>query len=110
MTEPALPVLARWPLPAEHPAFAGHFPLQAVLPGALLLDWVVASAEAEVRRQVTGVRSVKWQTAVTPGRTLQLRGACRGPGFDFVVIDVTASAPAAPEHPPVASGTLVLAA
>ena len=35
------PLLATWRVPDEHPVLPGHFPAYPVLPGALLLDWVI---------------------------------------------------------------------
>lgn len=35
----------------DHPAFAGHFPGAPIVPGVLLLDWVLS--EIEMREQVT---------------------------------------------------------
>ena len=36
--------IARLAVPAEHPAFAGHFPGRPVLPGVVQLDWAVRLA------------------------------------------------------------------
>ena len=62
-------------VPAEHPAFAGHFPGAPVLPGVLLLDEVVRAAELD-----SGVGGGRWRIGtakflrpVHPGETLSLR-------------------------------------
>lgn len=34
----------RWQLSADHPVFAGHFPGQPIIPGALLLDHALQCA------------------------------------------------------------------
>jgi 3-hydroxymyristoyl/3-hydroxydecanoyl-(acyl carrier protein) dehydratase len=36
--------LVRLALPADHEAFAGHFPAQKILPGIVQLDWAVQLA------------------------------------------------------------------
>ena len=41
-----------WLLDAQWPVFAGHFPSHPVLPGALLLDWVVSAITAQHSRPV----------------------------------------------------------
>jgi 3-hydroxymyristoyl/3-hydroxydecanoyl-(acyl carrier protein) dehydratase len=45
-----------WKVPADHPALAGHFPGQPIVPGALLLDRVVSFAAA-----LSGGRDGSWQ-------------------------------------------------
>lgn len=72
---------------ADHPAFAGHFPGQPMVPGALLLD---AALHAIVQAQagpagadagtqpVWEIASAKFLSPVRPGETLTLswmRGA-----------------------------------
>ena len=59
---------------ADHPAYAGHFPALPVLPGAVLLDTVLAAVQQarhiDVREWQIGV--AKFLSAVRPGDALQL--------------------------------------
>ena len=67
--------------PADHPAFAGHFPGHPMVPGALLLDAAVqaiaqaqpfaCSADADAQR-VWQIASAKFLSPVLPGETLTL--------------------------------------
>jgi 3-hydroxyacyl-[acyl-carrier-protein] dehydratase len=59
---------------ADHPAYAGHFPALPVLPGAVLLDTMLAAV-----RQARHIDVTQWQigvakflSAVRPGDALQL--------------------------------------
>jgi len=58
-------------LPGDHPSAAGHFPGHPIIPGALLLDALVAAA-APGRADVT-IASAKFLTPVSHGTALQLR-------------------------------------
>ena len=56
-------------VPADHPAFAGHFPGMPILPGVVLLDTVVQlapGASAGVRQ----ISSAKFFSPVGPGEML----------------------------------------
>jgi acyl-CoA synthetase (AMP-forming)/AMP-acid ligase II len=46
----------QWHIPADHPVFAGHFPGHPLVPGALLLDWVVECVAAHWRVSAEGLR------------------------------------------------------
>ena len=76
-------------VPADHPAFAGHFPGQPLLPGVLLLAWVM---EALAARPTLAARlgaspqieQVKFTQAVGPGARLRvhLQEQSRGVAFE----------------------------
>lgn len=75
-----------WQVPVEHPAFAGHFPGQPIVPGVVLLDRAMASAETWLGRRVGSwqVGNAKFLSPVGPGETLVFtltRGAGAGIAF-----------------------------
>ena len=61
-----------WTLDAGMPVFAGHFPAHPVLPGALLLDWVIGAIDAQSESRVEAVTQVKFPHAALPGDGLHL--------------------------------------
>lgn len=61
-------------VPAEHPTYAGHFPGNPVVPGALLLGWLQDRAEQLAAVQVIEVASIKFIAEVKPGAKLTLAG------------------------------------
>ena len=67
-----------WVLDAQWPVFAGHFPAHPVLPGALLLDWVVDAIQQQQGCAVVGVSQVKFLRAAEPGDTLTVSLRCDG--------------------------------
>src|SRR3981081_232659 len=62
------------PVPAEHPALAGHFPGAPILPGVLLLDEMVRAVEQDRSQPGTRWRigTAKFVKPVRPGETLTL--------------------------------------
>ena len=75
---------------ADHPAFAGHFPDRALLPGVALLAEVLEAAGAEpVLRERLGatprIAHVKFLSPVLPGARLRLTLQPLDHGMRFTV-------------------------
>lgn len=70
----------------DHPAYAGHFPGQPILPGVVLLD-AALHALAAVQGTATAcgqIRSAKFLSPVVPGEPLTLHySASPAGGFRF---------------------------
>ncbi|MCY1551383.1 hypothetical protein D9M68_877100 [compost metagenome] len=63
-----------WSLPADHPAFAGHFPTRPIVPGVVLLDHALLLA-AQMRGAVPGagwqIAQAKFFVPVGPSQVLR---------------------------------------
>jgi 3-hydroxyacyl-[acyl-carrier-protein] dehydratase len=60
-------------IPEQHPCYAGHFPGNPIVPGALLLQWIQNLVlEQCPRQQVTAVPAVKFLSMVKPGSCLAI--------------------------------------
>ena len=70
MSEHVIPLL----IPADHPAYAGHFPGQPILPGVVLLDAALhALATVQGMPAATAqLKSAKFLSPVQPGEALTL--------------------------------------
>src|SRR5258708_19164560 len=68
---------------AEHPSFSGHFPAFPVLPGALLLDEMLAAIQVARGIDLTSlhVSSVKFLDALPPRDCLLLGNQATAPGL-----------------------------
>lgn len=58
---------------ANHPAAAGHFPGNPIVPGAVLLDEVIAAIAAGRSVDALEVSSAKFLDKVRPGERLVIR-------------------------------------
>jgi len=82
MSESMLPLI----IPADHPAYAGHFPGQPILPGVVLLDAALhALAGVQGNPTASGqIKSAKFLSPVLPGEPLALYyTASAAGGFRF---------------------------
>jgi 3-hydroxyacyl-[acyl-carrier-protein] dehydratase len=92
----------------DHPAFAGHFPGQPIVPGVVLLDAVVHSVMQALRASTSGnevkkpcqISSAKFLSPVGPGETLTIAYTSSDSGS--IRFDISSG------NRKVATGTLVL--
>jgi 3-hydroxyacyl-[acyl-carrier-protein] dehydratase len=101
MNLPRTPTQIDCQFPANHPAFAGHFPGQPIVPGVLLLDALIQSLQSAWHCQVNQVVSCKFLSPAGPDERLTLHYAAT-PGVR-VVFRIEACARQ------IASGVLLLA-
>ncbi len=74
----------------DHPAYAGHFPGQPILPGVVLLDEAIhALADYLGQKPATGeIKAAKFLQPVTPGTPLILHfSATPSNSFNFAILD-----------------------
>jgi 3-hydroxyacyl-[acyl-carrier-protein] dehydratase len=81
------------PIPADHPAYAGHFPGRPILPGVVLLDAALRILATRQNMKVaTGqLKSAKFLSPVQPGEALTLHYAGSPAGgfrFEIRCIDI----------------------
>ena len=104
MSESVLPLL----IPADHPAYAGHFPGRPILPGVVLLDAALHALAGVLGNPAASgqIKSAKFLSPVAPGEALTLHySASPAGGFRFelrcgtraVASGAVAFAQAAPE-------------
>ena len=68
--------VAELAVPMEHASFAGHFPGHPLVPGALLLHWLLLQVESVIPHwKVRQVNSIKFKSEVHPGNLLSLAGS-----------------------------------
>ena len=61
-------------IPSDHPALAGHFPGNPVVPGVVLLDLVREGLSAwQPGQRISGIRQVKFMQALLPEQALHIQ-------------------------------------
>jgi len=63
---------ARLSFAKDHPTGPGHFPGNPMIPGALLLDAVIAAIAGDSRDAPMRIRSAKFLRIVRPGEDVEL--------------------------------------
>lgn len=79
---------ASWTVPADHPVFAGHFPGRPIVPGVLLLDWLLARIVAAQGSAPApwAIANAKFLSPVGPGETLSFAWQARPSGaIEFTI-------------------------
>lgn len=75
------------PIPKYHPCFPDHFPGQPIVPGALLLQWILSRVRSEFTEfSIIEIRSMKFLIGVRPDDRCRLELAV-DPSSRYVDID-----------------------
>ena len=87
MAEPATTYASTVRIAAAHPALPGHFPGRPLVPGVLLLDEVLNSAEAWLQAtiHVRSLQQAKFTAPLLPDQVADLRLTLQGTTLKFVV-------------------------
>jgi 3-hydroxymyristoyl/3-hydroxydecanoyl-(acyl carrier protein) dehydratase len=72
---------------ARHPALAGHFPGNPIVPGVIILDAVISAAEEWLGPQLhlRALSLVKFLAPLKPDESARIDLALRGSTLEFVV-------------------------
>lgn len=52
---------------ADHPSLPGHFPGHPIVPGVVILEWIVADLTARTGARAVGVKRMKFIRPLAPG-------------------------------------------
>lgn len=63
-------------VPSVHPCYAGHFPNQPIVPGALMLAWLRELTEEKLQKSIGKIDSAKFMQPVLPGDQLSISWQC----------------------------------
>jgi 3-hydroxyacyl-[acyl-carrier-protein] dehydratase len=72
----------RFSIPCAHPALPGHFPGHPIVPGVLLLDYVLTGVTAALNRPVTVLQKVKFVAPLLPDELATV--ACDASGDQLI--------------------------
>jgi 3-hydroxymyristoyl/3-hydroxydecanoyl-(acyl carrier protein) dehydratase len=69
------PIRRRLRVAPDHPVFAGHFPGRPIVPGVMLLEWVMTEVAAVLGRAPAALRlrESKFFTPLAPGAEAELQ-------------------------------------
>lgn len=70
-------------IPADHPAFEGHFPTRPIVPGVVLLALAQQALEARFGENFAGLASAKFLRPLGPGEAVWLTPAATDTGVSF---------------------------
>ncbi|MCO5976032.1 3-hydroxyacyl-ACP dehydratase [Ideonella oryzae] len=70
-------------IPADHPAFEGHFPSRPIVPGVVLLALTQQALEAQLGQPMTGLASAKFLRPLAPGEAVLLAHTVTDTGVGF---------------------------
>jgi 3-hydroxyacyl-[acyl-carrier-protein] dehydratase len=73
-------------IPPSHPALAGHFPGNPIVPGVVLLDRVAAALEHWRGQRVAGLPQVKFLRPLMPGAAAELVLNDAGKSIRFSIV------------------------
>jgi 3-hydroxymyristoyl/3-hydroxydecanoyl-(acyl carrier protein) dehydratase len=74
---------------ADHPAFAGHFPGQPIVPGVVLLDLAQRAIETMSGCALVGLAVAKFHHPVGPGEAVGLRYELHQNAVSFEISSAT---------------------
>lgn len=72
-------------VPADHPSLPGHFPGRPIVPGVLLLDYVLQALQLSTGQQVQHLLQVKFTSALLPQEQAHASWAIAGAHASFRV-------------------------
>ena len=70
-------------IPASHPALAGHFPGNPIVPGVVLLDRIAAALERAEGGHLASIGAVKFMAPLRPEQEAELRIVRSGSRVSF---------------------------
>jgi 3-hydroxymyristoyl/3-hydroxydecanoyl-(acyl carrier protein) dehydratase len=75
-------------IPADHPSLPGHFPGRPIVPGVVLLDCVIASAERWLQRPLSlrALPQAKFVAPLLPAEPAELRLSIEGEDLRFDIV------------------------